>query len=211
MRIYDITLTISNRLPVWPGDPPVQVSRVLDLARGDAVTLTHLDMGAHTGTHVDAPAHFISGGATVETLPLDVLIGPARVVHVPDVDVITAEVVATADIPLQTTRVLFRTRNSNLWAQGETEFRTDFVALSEDAARWLVAHGIRLVGVDYLSVAGFENPRPVHEILLRAGVIVVEGLDLSAIPAGEYDLVCLPLKIAGAEGAPARVVLIRQT
>lgn len=208
MRIYDITLTISDRLPVWPGDPPVRVSRVLDLARGDAVTLTHLDMGAHTGTHVDAPAHFIPGGATVETLPLEVLTGPARVVHLPDVDIITAEVLAAANIPPGATRVLFRTRNSDLWARGEREFRPDFVALSEDAARWLVARGVRLVGVDYLSVAGFDDPRPVHEILLRAGVVIVEGLDLSAVPAGEYDLVCLPLKIAGAEGAPARAILI---
>lgn len=208
MPIYDITLPISDDLPVWPGDPRPCITRVADLARGDAFTLSALQMSAHTGTHVDAPAHFIEGGATVDALPLDVLVGPARVVHLPDADVITASVLDALNIPPVPSRLLFRTRNSDLWAKGVTGFREDFVALSEDAARWLVARGVRLVGVDYLSVAPAADPATVHVILLRAGVVIVEGLNLSAVPAGEYDLVCLPLKVVGAEGAPARAILI---
>jgi arylformamidase len=206
--IYDISLPISENLPVWPGDPPVQIRQVMRLDRGDAMTLTRLEMGAHTGTHVDAPAHFVAGGLAVDALDLDVLIGPALVIHVPSAGALSSEVLDGLAIPHGIRRLLFRTRNSDLWAQGRTEFWKDFVAITEDGARWLVDWGVRLVGVDYLSVSSYRDPIPPHLVLLRAGVIALEGLNLSAVAPGTYHLVCLPLRIQGAEGAPARAILM---
>jgi arylformamidase len=206
--IYDISLPISENLPVWPGDPPVQIRQVMRLDRGDEMTLTRLEMGAHTGTHVDAPAHFVVGGVTVDTLDLEVLIGPALVVHVPGAGALSSEVLDRLAIPPGTRRLLFRTRNSDLWAHGRTDFCEDFVAITEDGARWLVDCGVRLVGVDYLSVSSYRDPIPPHLVLLRAGVIALEGLNLSAVAPGTYHLVCLPLRIQGAEGAPARALLM---
>ncbi|MBN1810747.1 MAG: cyclase family protein [Anaerolineae bacterium] len=208
MSIYDISLSISESLVVWPGDPPVSVTQVSHLDRGDHATVSRLEMGAHTGTHVDAPAHFIQGGAGVDTLDLNTLVGLALVADARDVDALTADVLAELAIPLGAERVLLRTRNSNLWARGAQEFDEDFVAITEDGARWLVERGILLVGVDYFSVAPFGASRPTHEMLLQAGVVVVEGLNLSGIRPGMYQLVCLPLKIEGADGAPARAILM---
>ena len=209
MRIYDISLSITESLVVWPGDPPIRITQPHHLDRGDSATVTRLDMGAHTGTHVDAPAHFISGGSGVDTLDLDVLVGPARVVHALEADALSADVLAALPIPPGTERVLFRTRNSELWARKFAhEFAEDFIAITEDGARWLIAHGARLVGVDYLSVGPFHAAAPTHQTLLRAGLIPVEGLNLSGVAPGMYQLVCLPLKIVGADGAPARAILI---
>ncbi len=180
-------------------------------------TVSRLDMGAHTGTHVDAPIHFIAAGSGVEALDLNVLVGPALVVQVLEADVLSAEVLAGLAIPVGTERVprlrrgvLFRTRNSDRWARGEREFYEDFVAITEDGARWLVERGVRLVGVDYLSVGPFDDTVPTHRILLGAGIVAVEGLNLSGIAPGVYQLVCLPLNIPGSDGAPARVILIDQ-
>jgi len=206
--IHDISLPISESIVVWPGDPPVGMRQVSHVDKGDMATVTRLDLGAHTGTHVDAPAHFFSGAAGVDGLDLDALVGPALVVHVLEADVLSAAVLEGLEIPPGTERVLFRTRNSERWAQGETEFYTGFVAVSEDGARWLVASGVRLVGVDYLSVGPFDDPVPTHHVLLRAGVIVVEGLNLAEIAPGVYQLVCLPLNLVGSDGAPARAILI---
>jgi arylformamidase len=208
MSIYDISLSVSESLVVWPGDPPISVTQVSHLDRGDHATISCLEMGVHTGTHVDAPAHFVRGGAGVDTLDLGALVGLALVAEVRDADMITADVLAELAIPLGAERVLFRTRNSNLWAQGQPEFDENFVAISEDGARWLVGRGIRLVGVDYLSVAPFGASVPTHTMLLQAGVVVVEGLNLRGIRPGMYQLVCLPLKIEGADGAPARAILM---
>ncbi len=209
MTLYDISLTISPSLPVWPGDPAVELTQVAAIARGDLANVSHISMGVHTGTHVDAPHHFLDDNRTVEALPLDALTGPCYVFQFPDdVESITAEVLARTAWPAGVTRVLFGTRNSKMWARGENTFQTDFVAISEDGAHWLVEKGVRLVGVDYLSVAPYDQPRPTHEALLRAGVVIVEGLNLAAVPRGFYDLYCLPLKIAGSDGAPARAILI---
>jgi arylformamidase len=208
VAIYDISLSISELFVTWPGDPSISVTQVSHLDRGDHATISRLEMGAHTGTHVDAPAHFVPGGAGVDTLDLNTLVGLALVAEVRDADVLTADVLAELAIPLGTERVLFRTRNSDLWAQGRREFDENFVAISEDGARWLVGRGIRLVGVDYLSVAPFGASRPTHEMLLQAGVVVLEGLNLNGIRPGMYQLVCLPLKIEGADGAPARAILM---
>ena len=208
MKTYDITIPITSQMPVWPGDPGVQIERVSKIEAGDSANVSHLSFGAHTGTHVDAPYHFIAEGVTLEKIPLEIFIGRAYVVHLPDIDLITVDVLESAGIPPRTSRVLFKTRNSNLWASGETEFQTDFVALSADAAEYLVERGIELVGVDYLSVAPFHDSVPTHRILLGAGVVVVEGLDLSSVKPGSYTLYCLPLKLEGVDGAPARAILI---
>jgi arylformamidase len=208
MPIYDISLPISESLAVWPGDPPIRITQSSHLDMGDAATASRLDMGAHTGTHVDAPAHFITGGNSVDALDLEVLVGPALVVHEPQASVLTAEVLEGLNIPPGTERLLFRTRNSERWAQADGTFDEDFVAISEDGARWLVERGVRLVGVDYFSVGPFSETTPTHLVLLSAGVVAVEGLNLNQIAPGMYQLVCLPLKLVGGDGAPARAILI---
>ena len=208
MPIYDISLTISNDLPIWPGDPAVKLYRVSDMQQGDAYTLSRLECGVHTGTHVDAPAHFIVGGAGIHMLDLNVLVGLCQVIHV-EVDRITADVLESLPIPAETTRVLFQTRNSGYWARGEKTFQADFVAIDRSGAHWLVDHGVRLVGVDYLSVAPFDASLASHDVLRRAGVVAIEGLNLSRIEPGEYQLICLPIKLQDSDGAPARAILMR--
>ena len=209
MRIHDISLPVSPSLPVWPGDPAIELEQTQSMASGAEYNLTRLNSSVHIGTHVDAPLHFVSDGRSVDQLPLDVLTGLCYVVQLPDgVDSITAEVLDGVPLAEGTTRILFGTRNSHLWARGETEFQPDFAAITEDGAEWLVRRGIQLVGVDYLSVAPYEDAVPTHRVLLQAGVIVVEGLNLSQIPRGFYSLYCLPLKLVGAEGAPARAILV---
>ncbi len=211
MTIYDITLTVSPDMPVWPGDPAVALEQVESMDKGAEYNLTRLAMSVHAGTHVDAPHHFLNDGRTVESLPLDVLTGSCYVVQFPDdVDEITAEVLARTPIPDGVERLLFGTRNSRYWAQGVKEFQTDFVAVSEDGAQWLVERGIKLVGVDYLSVAPYHQSVPTHRVLLEAGIVALEGVNLAQIPRGFYDLYCLPLKLAGSDGAPARVILVRR-
>jgi len=208
MIIHDISLPISDSLIVWPGDPPVRIVQTQHLDRGDRCTVSRLEMGAHTGTHVDAPAHFIEGGAGIDQLDLDVLVGPAHVVWTQDANALSAEVLDSLEIPPETKRLLFRTCNSSRHQRGETEFALDFVAATDCGARWLVQRGVRLVGIDYLSISPFHDPVPAHEVLLSAGVIIVEGLKLDGVTPGLYQMVCLPLKLAGCEGAPARAILI---
>lgn len=208
MRTYDITLTISPDLPTWPGDPGVELERVEKIEDGSNANVSRVDMGVHTGTHVDAPFHFLQDGITVDKIDLSLLTGRAYVLHLPEVDVITAPVLENAQIPPRTRRVLFKTRNSESWAKKDLVFNTDFVGLSEDGAEYLVRRGVKLVGMDYLSVAPYKKSRPTHERLLEAGVVIVEGLDLSEVSQGRYTLYCLPLKIANSDGAPARAILI---
>jgi arylformamidase len=208
MRTYDITLTISPDLPTWPGDPGIEIKRVEKIEDGSNANVTRLDIGVHTGTHVDAPYHFLQDGVTIDKINLSLLTGRAYVLYLPDVDEITAAVLEEAQIPPRTRRVLFKTRNSELWAEGETDFKTDFVGLSEDGAEYLVRRGVKLVGMDYLSIAPFKKSRPTHERLLEAGVVVVEGLNLTEVEQGRYTIYCLPLKIANSDGAPARAILI---
>jgi arylformamidase len=210
MTIYDISLTISPTLPIWPGDPVLKIEKFESMDKGAHNNVSRISAGVHLGTHVDAPYHFINDGRTVEQLSLDVLTGPCYVVQLPDgVEAVTAEVLERTEINSEMKRVLFGTRNSHLWARGEAEFQTDFVAITEDGAEWLVERGVQLVGVDYLSVAPYGDSVPTHTVLLEAGVVVVEGLNLSNVMRGFYDLYCLPLKIAGCDGAPARAILIQ--
>jgi arylformamidase len=206
--IYDMPLPVSASLVLWPQDPPVRMTYISHLDRGDDATVSELSLSAHTGTHIDAPLHYVQGGPGVDEIALDVLVGQALVVHALKVDALSVSVLESLEIPPGTERLLFRTRNSELWRRGEHAFDESYVALTEASAHWLVARCIRLVGVDYMSVAPYPDQGPVHRILLGGGVIPVEGLDLSGVPPGRYLLVCLPLKIVAGDGAPARAVLI---
>ncbi len=208
MKTYDISIPITPGMPVWPGDPAVSVQRVSKIEDGDDANVSHFSMSAHTGTHVDAPFHFIKDGNPLDQVPLSLMMGRAYVLHLPDVDLITAAVLAQAEIPPRTRRVLFKTRNSDIWARGEREFQTDFVALSADGAQFLVDRGVKLVGIDYLSAAPYKQSRPTHEILLKAGILILEGVNLSEVEQGRYTLYCLPLNLQGVDGAPARAILV---
>lgn len=210
MRTYDITLTLHPDMPVWPGDPAIEIERVSKIEEGASANVTRLAMTVHAGTHVDAPYHFLGGDTvTVDNLPLELLTGRALVLQLPDaVDLITAQVLRNSTIPPRTRRILFKTRNSKIWGQPGLGFQEDFVALSADGAQYLIQRGLQVIGVDYLSVAPYADGVPTHKILLAANVLIVEGLDLSQVPPGRYTMYCLPLKIAGADGAPARVILV---
>lgn len=208
MRIYDVSVPIGPDLPVWPGDPAPRVERVKRIEHGDGVNVTALSTGVHTGTHVDAPLHFLRDGAPVEALDPKVLMGPARVVDVGDVRRIDADVLDGLDPGGELTRLLLRTSNSALWDEGP-RFEPDFSALDPSGARWVVERGIRLVGIDYLSIQRFdEKGAETHRVLLQAGVVILEGLRLDKVRPGAYGLVCLPLLLPGAEGAPARALLV---
>ena len=209
MKIYDISLTITPSLPVWPGDTLITLERTSKMEEGENNNVSRLETSAHAGTHVDAPYHFIPDGKTIETLPLDVLVGPAQVVQIPDeVGLITADVLRAVPLQPGCERLLLKTRNSQIWARGEQEFQTDFVAVSPDGAQYLVDQGIRLVGIDYLSVAPFKQSTPTHRILLGASMVILEGINLSEVNPGTYQLCCLPLKLGGSDGAPTRAILI---
>jgi len=209
MKIYDISVPISPELPVWPGNPPMVLAQVSSMDAGAHDNGSRLECGVHTGTHVDAPHHFLNDHRTVESLPLDVLTGPAQVVRIADdVTVVTAAVLEKAGVAAGTSRLLLRTRNSQLWQSGEKEFFTAFVGISADGAAWLVDRNINLIGIDYLSVAPYKQSVPTHRTLLEAGIVILEGADLSAVEPGQYELYCLPLKLVGSDGAPARAILI---
>jgi arylformamidase len=204
-RIYDITLPITENMITYPGNPAIRLRAHSSLADGDDANVTELSFGSHTGTHLDAAHHFIDGGQTVDQLPLDVLIGPARVVRLPsEVRAIGAAELAPLRLSGET-RVLLKTRNSDL-LQKES-FDESFTYLAPDGAEHLIACGARLVAIDYLSVEAFDAEEArTHRLLLEQEVIVVEGVDLRAVPEGRYELICLPLKIA-IDGAPLRALL----
>ncbi|MCI0335955.1 MAG: cyclase family protein [Acidobacteria bacterium] len=208
MKIYDVTVAISNDLPVYPGDPAIDITRTSSLEKGDVARVSHLSFNTHIGTHIDPPYHFIMDGCTLDQVPLDVLIGPARVVDVGDINSIGIDSLESADLN-GATRVLFKTRNSRFWRESK-EFRRDFVYLETEAAELLVKRGVQLVGIDYLSIERFDFDKPTtHWALLGNNVVIVEGLDLSEVAPGDYELICLPLKIKDGDGGPARVVLRR--
>lgn len=209
IKIWDISVPVGPGLPVWPGDPQIVLERYVAISRGDLANVSRLACSVHSGTHVDAPVHFVQGGSAVDGMPLDVLIGPAAVVELLDVEVITPARLEHLNLLPPPTRLLFKTSNSQLWANPHHEFSFNYVALTSEAAEWVVRKGIRLVGVDYLSVQRFTDREPLtHRVLLEGGVVIVEGLDLREVPPGHYQLVCLPMKLVGSDGAPARAVLI---
>ena len=203
--LTDISVALDDELPTWPSSPGFQTRPLQGMEKGAEANVTQITCDVHTGTHIDAPRHFVADGATVEQIPLDVLVGPAVVARVPGgVETITPEVLDGLDIPGDTERLLLRTSNSELWHSHPGSFREDYVALSPGAAQWIVDHDVHCIGVDYLSVQHYDDGPETHQILLRAGVIIVEGLDLSGVDTGRYELLCMPLKLDGIEGAPAR-------
>jgi arylformamidase len=193
--IIDISRPIGPDTPVWPGDPPVVVEPLSRVAAGDPADVSRLVLGTHTGTHVDPPAHFLPGGTTVDALALDVLVGPAVVADFTAAGPVDRVALESLSLPHGTTRLLLKTEGAG-------------GALTPDGAQWLVDRGLSLVGADTLSIEPETDTYPVHRTLLGAGVVIVEALDLSAVTPGSYQLVCLPLRIAGGDGAPARAVLI---
>ena len=199
-EIIDISVPVRPGMITYPGDPAVALERVVSMAEGAGYNVSQLSFGVHTGTHVDAPVHFIDGGAGTECLPLDVLVGPAIVLDLTAAEQLNASTFAAIDLR---DRVLLKTRNSDLW--NRDDFSDDFVALSEDGARALITGGVRLVGIDYLSI----GDEAAHRALLGAGVVALETLDLRGVEPGEYELICAPLKLVGADGAPARAMLRR--
>ena len=203
-KFIDVTVPLSAALPTFPGDPPFQIDVTHRMEGGDSYNVSRLTVGTHAGTHVDAPFHFIKGGATVDELALEILIGKVRVVDLGGKDSVERADLEALDLR-EDQRVLIKTRNSGLLRQ--KAFQEDYVWLSPDAATYLAQVGIKLVGFDYLSIEKLgSRDYAAHVALLEAGVVIVEGLDLSEIEPGEYDMVCLPLRIAGADGSPARVV-----
>lgn len=210
MPIYDVTVPVSNELPTWPSDPGVEITDYRSFAAGDGVNVSMLNLGAHTGTHVDAPAHFIEGAAKVESLPLDALIGDALVIELPEDARVIDEAFVQKHYVGGSERVLFKTRNSAFWSESNPQFHTDFTYLDLPAAKWLVEQGIKLVGIDYLSIEKYASEKhETHLALLSHGVVILEGLNLTGIAAGKYELICLPLRLRSnkGDGAPARVVL----
>ncbi|MGO8946123.1 MAG: cyclase family protein [Ktedonobacterales bacterium] len=202
----DVSVPLHTGMVHWPGNPPVVIERILDIERGDGANVSRLSLGAHTGTHVDAPLHFITGGTGVHDAPFDAMIGPARLLEIKDPRSVTvAELEPYRIQPGE--RILFKTRNSaRAWLSDD--FARDFVYVSATAASYLAALEVRTVGVDYLSVGGFYTDGPeTHYALLSAGVWIIEGLNFTGVQPGNYQLVCLPLRITDADGAPARAIL----
>lgn len=203
---HDISVSVTPRLALWPGTPDIGFEAWTKISDGANANVTRLSMDAHSGTHVDAPRHFVDGAKTLDAIGLEPFIGPASVIDVGDVVEIDSATLETAVAP-GTERLLLRTGNSRTEAIYD-EFDESFAALTVSGAEWVAAHGIRLVGIDYMSIQRFAEPDDVHRILLDAEVSILEGLRLSAVDPGDYDLVCLPLRLVGTEAAPARAILL---
>jgi len=202
LSLIDVTVPIRDGMPVYDQNPGVHLERARSIADGDTVNISRLELGVHTGTHVDAPVHFIDGGAGTESIDPEILIGEAHVVDATGLhEDIDAAALATLDLPADAERLIFKTRNSELWSRDT--FTRDFIRFVESGARRLVDDGVRLVAIDYLSI----GDTGAHEVLLGNGVVPLEGLDLRGVDPGPYRLYCLPLKLVGADGAPARVLL----
>lgn len=206
--IIDISVPLDSSMPTWPGSIGMKVEWLSCFENGNDVNVTKLTCDVHTGTHIEAPLHFIPEGQSVTQIPLDILIGEVYVAYIPLANVITPSELASLYIPRGTERLLLRTMNSKYWKNGSSIFNPDYVAITREAAQWIVDRGVRLLGVDYLSVEIYKDETScTHKTLLSGGVIILEGLNLSEINPGIYELICLPLKLVGAEGAPARAVL----
>ncbi|MEN6298942.1 MAG: cyclase family protein [Anaerolineaceae bacterium] len=210
MQIIDISVPITTDMPVWPGDPAVAIEWCAEIGPVSDVNITKISFGVHTGTHIDAPLHFLPGGGSLDTLDLGDMIGPVQVFEIPDdIGIISADVFM--DLPeIICPRLLFKTRNSRLWGQKPSVFNPEYVGLDESAAIFLVDHDVHLVGIDYLSIAPFDAPEPTHKVLLSHDIVILECLDLSKVQAGFYNLICLPINLPEREGAPVRAVLVKE-
>ena len=207
MKLIDVTIPLDSNVPLYPGNTPFSLEAIKRISRGVSSNVSTLHMSAHGGTHVDAPRHFFDDATGTEALPLEMLVGRARVVEVTSRKGITADDLTRFDLS-EDVRVLIKTANSRLW--GSPEFHPDYVGVTESGARYLVDHGIKVVGVDYRCVEEFKRPgAPAHHLLLGGGTIVIEGLNLRDVDPGIYEMYCLPLPLVESDGAPARVVLRR--
>jgi arylformamidase len=207
MKLIDVTVPLDATLPTYPGNTPFTLEAVKRIARGDSSNVSTLHMSAHGGTHVDAPRHYFDDAPGADALALELLLGRTRVVEITSRSGIGAEELVDLDLS-DDIRILFKTTNSRLW--GSPEFHTDYVGVTASGAEHLIAHGIKVVGVDYLTVEEFKKPgAPAHHVLLGGGAIIIEGLNLRDVEPGIYDMLCLPLRVVGADGAPARVLLRR--
>jgi len=208
MAFFDISIPLDPSTPVWQGDSSILFERDYSIPEGDVFNVSTVRMGVHCGTHIDAPFHMVQTGMTADQIPLDVLIGKVQVVEIPDdVRLITSDVLKAAVIDPQIPRILFKTHNSQLRLKDPLRFFTEFVALDSSAAEYLVSNGVRLAGIDYFSISPFDDLIDPHMILLKAGVTILENINLTHVPPGSYRLVCLPLKLVGTDGAPARAIL----
>ncbi len=207
MKLIDVTVPLDPNLPVYPGNTPFSLEAIKRISKGDSSNVSTLHLSAHAGTHVDAPRHFFDAAAGADALPIELLLGRARVIEVTSRKGIGPDELASHDLS-EDVRVLIKTSNSRLW--GSAEFRPDYIGVTEAGAHYLVEHGVKVVGVDYLSVEEFKKPgAPAHRVLLGGGTIVIEGLNLRDVEPGTYEMFCLPLRVVGSDGAPARVVLRR--
>ncbi|HEV8535573.1 MAG TPA: cyclase family protein [Candidatus Limnocylindria bacterium] len=213
MKVHDVSLVLRPDMVTWPGEPGPKIMPLRRITQGDTANVSLVTLANHTGTHVDPPVHFIDGANTVDKLPIDALVGPCRVLAFPEPGHVSGAWLDRAELPPGTERILIKTRNSDRWADPTAPFTRDFSAIDASAARWCVDHGVKLVGVDYLSIEP-QGPQkkgyPVHTTLLRANVVIIEGLDLRAVRPGVYELVCAPIKFQDGDGAPARVFLIER-
>lgn len=206
--VLDISMPLDASTPSWPGSPGFASASHLSLAAGDVANATVIEMDVHCGTHVDAPRHFVEGGTTLDALGLGPLVGPAWVANARGHPAIDATILEALGVPAATTRLLLQTSNSLEPREGP--FREEYVALTPDAAEWVVDRQFELVGIDYLSIQRFRDPTDTHQILLRAGTVILEGLDLRDVRPGHWILMCLPLRLIGTEGAPARALLLEE-
>jgi arylformamidase len=210
-KIIDITVPFSTGLPLWPGDPAPSMDYMKCMAGGYRCNVTKLETGVHFGTHLDAPCHFIEGKKGVDELDLNVLVGTCTLIEIPDVQKIQVADLEACNIKKGTERLLIKTYNSDYWSQPAHEFRRDYSAITADAAAWIVDFGIKLIGIDYLSIQLFDDQvSTTHLVLLDAEVIIVEALDLRFAKPGNYKLTCLPMKLVGADGAPVRALIEKE-
>jgi arylformamidase len=211
--VHDVTLTLRQDMTTWNKEPGPTITPLRRIAKGDTANVSTISFGDHTGTHVDPPLHFIDGGKAADRLPIDALLGPCVVLDYTGSTNVDDAWLDRARLPTGAERILFKTRNSELWRDPTAEFTRDLITINASAARWCVAHGVKLVGIDYLTIEP-QGPEkegyPTHKTLLGANVVIIEGLDLGGVRAGAYDLVCAPIKFDGGDGAPARVFLIER-
>ncbi len=209
MKIIDISVPVDDSIPVWPKAARPDFPKFLSIEKGDVCNDSNIRMGMHTGTHIDAPKHFIKNGKSIDALPLQTFVGDSLVVELPNANEIGATELEKLNIPEQTQRILFKTKNSKLWGT-TNEFTKNYVGISVSGAEWLAKRDMKLIGVDYLSIAKFDEAADVHRVLLEQGIALLEGISLQAVETGEYQLFCLPIKFIGLEAAPVRAILIKK-
>ena len=207
-KYIDISLPINPDLPIWPGSQKIEFKENLSIKNGDIANESSISISAHTGTHIDAPSHFIDDGLTIDKIPIAKLIGPTFVACIKNIDTITAETLDSSSIPKDVKRLLLLTDNSELWIKKGVKFNEDYVALSPDAAEWIVDRKIELIGIDYLSIQKYNASPDTHIVLLSNDVVILEGLNLENVSEGWHKLICLALKLEGIEGSPARAILV---